>query len=208
MLGRCWLRLGIRRAGTGWEGPRLAAPPPRVLGNALLPTLPTQTGAGKTYTMGTGFDVATAEEEQGIIPRAIAHLFGGIAERKKRAQEQGVAGPEFKVSAQFLEVRGLADVCVWGWGVRQDSGARLPAGRQRRHCRDEVPAMEGVPQLRGAGGPPGRTLKGLSAPDGARGRENLKDPCKLRWITALPSGGRNGTQSWGPRVTRTPRPGS
>uniref|UniRef100_A0A452F2R3 Kinesin family member 21B n=1 Tax=Capra hircus TaxID=9925 RepID=A0A452F2R3_CAPHI len=63
-----------------------------------------QTGAGKTYTMGTGFDVATAEEEQGIIPRAIAHLFGGIAERKKRAQEQGVAGPEFKVSAQFLEL--------------------------------------------------------------------------------------------------------
>ena len=58
--------------------------------------------------MGTGFDVATAEEEQGIIPRAIAHLFGGIAERKQRAQEQGVAGPEFKVSAQFLEVRGLA----------------------------------------------------------------------------------------------------
>lgn len=93
---------------TGREGPGLAAPPPRVLGNALL-TLPTQTGAGKTYTMGTGFDVATAEEEQGIIPRAIAHLFGGIAERKRRAQEQGVAGPEFKVSAQFLEVRGLAD---------------------------------------------------------------------------------------------------
>ncbi|KAB0406591.1 hypothetical protein E2I00_010401 [Balaenoptera physalus] len=63
-----------------------------------------QTGAGKTYTMGTGFDVAMAEEEQGIIPRAIAHLFGGIAERKRRAQEQGVAGPEFKVSAQFLEL--------------------------------------------------------------------------------------------------------
>ncbi|XP_024900401.1 kinesin-like protein KIF21B isoform X3 [Pteropus alecto] len=63
-----------------------------------------QTGAGKTYTMGSGFDVATAQEEQGIIPRAIAHLFGGIAERKQRAQEQGVAGPEFKVSAQFLEL--------------------------------------------------------------------------------------------------------
>ncbi|XP_030897574.1 kinesin-like protein KIF21B [Leptonychotes weddellii] len=63
-----------------------------------------QTGAGKTYTMGTGFDTATSEEEQGIIPRAIAHLFGGIAERKRRAQERGVAGPEFKVSAQFLEL--------------------------------------------------------------------------------------------------------
>lgn len=56
--------------------------------------------------MGTGFDVAMASEEQGIIPRAITHLFGGIAERKRRAQEQGVAGPEFKVSAQFLEVLG------------------------------------------------------------------------------------------------------
>lgn len=57
--------------------------------------------------MGTGFDAATSEEEQGIIPRAIAHLFGGIAERKRKAQERGVAGPEFKVSAQFLEVRDL-----------------------------------------------------------------------------------------------------
>lgn len=70
-----------------------------------------QTGAGKTYTMGTGFDTVTSEEEQGIIPRAITHLFGGIAERKRRAQEQGVAGPEFKVSAQFLEV-----LSVGGWG--------------------------------------------------------------------------------------------
>uniref|UniRef100_G3UKW0 Kinesin family member 21B n=1 Tax=Loxodonta africana TaxID=9785 RepID=G3UKW0_LOXAF len=64
-----------------------------------------QTGAGKTYTMGTGFDMATSEDEQGIIPRAISHLFTGIAERKRRAQEQGVAGPEFKVSAQFLEAQ-------------------------------------------------------------------------------------------------------
>ncbi|XP_028924822.1 kinesin-like protein KIF21B isoform X1 [Ornithorhynchus anatinus] len=63
-----------------------------------------QTGAGKTYTMGTGFDVSTAEDEHGIIPRAIAHLFGGIEERKRRAQEQGLVGPEFKVSAQFLEL--------------------------------------------------------------------------------------------------------
>lgn len=69
--------------------------------------------------MGTGFDTVMAEEEQGIIPRAIAHLFGGIAERKQRAQEQGVAEPEFKVSAQFLEVlwphrAGRRD--AWGLG--------------------------------------------------------------------------------------------
>lgn len=73
-------------------------------------SLPMQTGAGKTYTMGTGFDTVTSEEEQGIIPRAIAHLFRGIDERKRRAQEQGVTGPEFKVSAQFLEV-------LWLWRV-------------------------------------------------------------------------------------------
>lgn len=62
--------------------------------------------------MGTGFDMSISEEEQGIIPRAITHLFSGIEERKRAAQSQGVAAPEFKVSAQFLEVgggRGLGD---------------------------------------------------------------------------------------------------
>uniref|UniRef100_A0A2K6K5N1 Kinesin-like protein KIF21A n=1 Tax=Rhinopithecus bieti TaxID=61621 RepID=A0A2K6K5N1_RHIBE len=46
-----------------------------------------QTGAGKTYTMGTGFDVNIVEEEQGIISRAVKHLF-----------------KNFKVNAQFLEL--------------------------------------------------------------------------------------------------------
>ncbi|NXP06488.1 KI21B protein, partial [Thinocorus orbignyianus] len=63
-----------------------------------------QTGAGKTYTMGTGFDMNISEDEQGIIPRAISHLFSGIEERKRAAQSQGMAAPEFKVSAQFLEL--------------------------------------------------------------------------------------------------------
>lgn len=54
--------------------------------------------------MGTGFDMNIAEDEQGIIPRAIGHLFSGIEERKRAAQSQGVPVPEFKVSAQFLEV--------------------------------------------------------------------------------------------------------
>lgn len=106
----------------GWEvrskGLRLPAcwwPPEGA--HTVLPSLLMQTGAGKTYTMGTGFDTATSEQEQGIIPRAIAHLFGGIAERKRRAQEQGVAGPEFKVSAQFLEVlwpRSAGGREIWG----------------------------------------------------------------------------------------------
>uniref|UniRef100_A0A8C8SEC2 Kinesin family member 21B n=1 Tax=Pelusios castaneus TaxID=367368 RepID=A0A8C8SEC2_9SAUR len=63
-----------------------------------------QTGAGKTYTMGTGFDVHISEDEHGIIPRAISHLFSGIEQRKQAARESGTAVPEFKVSAQFLEL--------------------------------------------------------------------------------------------------------
>ncbi|KAL8221014.1 UNVERIFIED_CONTAM: hypothetical protein K2H54_057494 [Gekko kuhli] len=62
-----------------------------------------QTGAGKTYTMGTGFDVNIMEEEQGIIPRAVKHLFKCIDEKKHAAIKQGVPSPEFKVNAQFLE---------------------------------------------------------------------------------------------------------
>ncbi|MCJ8743244.1 hypothetical protein PDJAM_G00091720 [Pangasius djambal] len=63
-----------------------------------------QTGSGKTYTMGTGFDVSIGEDEQGIIPRAVSHLFRGIEERKQAAMEQGRPVPEFKINAQFLEL--------------------------------------------------------------------------------------------------------
>uniref|UniRef100_A0A4W4E7A2 Kinesin motor domain-containing protein n=1 Tax=Electrophorus electricus TaxID=8005 RepID=A0A4W4E7A2_ELEEL len=63
-----------------------------------------QTGSGKTYTMGTGFDVSIMDEELGIIPRAVAHLFRGIEERRRTAAEQGRPAPEFKVNAQFLEL--------------------------------------------------------------------------------------------------------
>ncbi|XP_069566730.1 kinesin-like protein KIF21B isoform X4 [Brachyistius frenatus] len=63
-----------------------------------------QTGSGKTYTMGTGFDVNLGQQEQGIIPRAVHQLFEGIQNKKQRAQEAGNLPPEFKVSAQFLEL--------------------------------------------------------------------------------------------------------
>uniref|UniRef100_A0A8C1S7C4 Kinesin family member 21B n=1 Tax=Cyprinus carpio TaxID=7962 RepID=A0A8C1S7C4_CYPCA len=63
-----------------------------------------QTGSGKTYTMGTGFDVTVSEEEQGIIPRAVRHLFQGIQKHRLEAQSAGMPLPEFKVSAQFLEL--------------------------------------------------------------------------------------------------------
>nr|XP_036299074.1 kinesin-like protein KIF21B [Pipistrellus kuhlii] len=75
--------------------------------------------------MGTGFDTAAAAEEQGIVPRAIAHLFGGIAERQRRAREQGLARPEFKVSAQFLELYNEEILDLF-------DAARDPEARHRR----------------------------------------------------------------------------
>lgn len=63
-----------------------------------------QTGAGKTYTMGTGFDVNIIEEEQGIISRAVKHLFKSIEEKKHTAMKNGFPPPDFKVNAQFLEL--------------------------------------------------------------------------------------------------------
>lgn len=63
-----------------------------------------QTGAGKTYTMGTGFDVNISKEEEGIIPRAVSHLFDGIEKRKLAAKENGEPPPDFKVNVQFMEV--------------------------------------------------------------------------------------------------------
>ncbi|TRZ02979.1 hypothetical protein DNTS_004984 [Danionella cerebrum] len=63
-----------------------------------------QTGSGKTYTMGTGFDVAVSEEERGIIPRAVHQLFQGIQKRRLQTQSDGITPPDFKVTAQFLEL--------------------------------------------------------------------------------------------------------
>ncbi|KAG7203017.1 hypothetical protein KM043_010144 [Ampulex compressa] len=63
-----------------------------------------QTGSGKTYTMGTGFDVEVDDTIVGIIPRAIRHLFDGINEKQESARERGQMPPEFKVTAQFLEL--------------------------------------------------------------------------------------------------------
>lgn len=80
-----------------------------------------QTGSGKTFTMGTGFDVSLSQHEEGIIPRAVHQLFQGIQSRRVRAQEAGIQPPEFKVSAQFLEVGAplpaSASACVGvvGW---------------------------------------------------------------------------------------------
>jgi len=64
-----------------------------------------QTGSGKTYTMGTAFDVSGEDDELvGIVPRAVEHLFIGIQQRQEAAREKGTVPPEFKVNAQFMEV--------------------------------------------------------------------------------------------------------
>ncbi|KAM4797477.1 kinesin-like protein KIF21B isoform 2-T2 [Rhinophrynus dorsalis] len=63
-----------------------------------------QTGAGKTHTMGSGFELAVTEGELGIIPRAVRQLFSTIQERTSTACESSLPEPSFKVSAQFLEL--------------------------------------------------------------------------------------------------------
>ena len=57
--------------------------------------------------MGTGFELSggtVCTESTGIVPRAVRQLFNGIAARQDQAKDEGVTPPEFKVSAQFLEL--------------------------------------------------------------------------------------------------------
>ncbi|MGH0176178.1 UNVERIFIED_CONTAM: hypothetical protein FKN15_000846 [Acipenser sinensis] len=90
-----------------------------------------QTGSGKTYTMGTGFDMNISAEEQGIIPRAIKHLFQGIEHRKGEAQERGEQAPDFKVSAQFLE---LIQCLKLGALSRTTASTQMNAQSSRSHA--------------------------------------------------------------------------
>lgn len=90
----------------------------------LLPRV--QTGSGKTYTMGTGFDVNIGEDELGIIPRAVNHLFRGIEQRRQAATEQGRPVPEFKINAQFLEVQKQTEKHTLGQDLSHDLNLRSP----------------------------------------------------------------------------------
>lgn len=54
--------------------------------------------------MGTGFDVSYPQEQLGIIPRAVEHLFGGIQLRRDDALSKGLPMPEFTITAQFIEI--------------------------------------------------------------------------------------------------------
>ncbi|XP_035916365.1 kinesin-like protein KIF21B isoform X3 [Anopheles stephensi] len=66
-----------------------------------------QTGSGKTYTMGTGFERALPEAQEGIIPRAVRHLFEGIAQLQQNPYDEHgtyLGTVTFSVAAQFMEL--------------------------------------------------------------------------------------------------------
>lgn len=66
-----------------------------------------QTGSGKTFTMGTGFECEAIEEQEGIIPRAVRHLFSSINSLKENPyDENGICMDllQFSVGAQFMEL--------------------------------------------------------------------------------------------------------
>lgn len=54
--------------------------------------------------MGTGFDVNISKEDEGIVPRAVSHLFDGIDKRQEDAKQNSEPPPNFKVTVQFMEV--------------------------------------------------------------------------------------------------------
>jgi hypothetical protein len=85
-----------------------------------------QTGSGKTYTMGTSFDTVVTQpslmstsslsrhrpsDDEGLIPRAIAHLFDRIESRSSTgdlssysSSSLSPAAPKFTVLVQFMEL--------------------------------------------------------------------------------------------------------
>lgn len=54
--------------------------------------------------MGTGFDLNTTDEQVGIIPRSVRHLFDGIELRKQNAINSSTSPPTFQVLAEFMEL--------------------------------------------------------------------------------------------------------
>uniref|UniRef100_A0AC35UDL1 Kinesin motor domain-containing protein n=1 Tax=Rhabditophanes sp. KR3021 TaxID=114890 RepID=A0AC35UDL1_9BILA len=65
-----------------------------------------QTGAGKTFTMGTSYDVekCPAEESLGVIPRSIKHFFMAIKSRIEEADADGLTVPQFEIAVSFMEL--------------------------------------------------------------------------------------------------------
>lgn len=57
--------------------------------------------------MGTGFETETQEDYEGIIPRAVRHLFSSISNLKENPyDENGICmeSLQFSVGAQFMEL--------------------------------------------------------------------------------------------------------
>lgn len=66
-----------------------------------------QTGSGKTFTIGTGFDRELIESQEGIIPRAIRHLFSGIQAYTDHPYDENgsyLGSVQFSIAAQFMEL--------------------------------------------------------------------------------------------------------
>ncbi|XP_069736257.1 kinesin-like protein KIF27 isoform X2 [Phaenicophaeus curvirostris] len=98
-----------------------------------------QTGSGKTYTIGGGYIASVAEDEKGIIPRAIQELFQHIAEN---------CNSDFCVKVSYIEVykedlRDLLelDTSVKELHIREDEKGNtviVGAKEVEVECADEV----------------------------------------------------------------------
>ncbi|CAF0740846.1 unnamed protein product [Rotaria sp. Silwood1] len=62
-----------------------------------------QTGSGKTFTMGSGIEYNDPSKE-GILPRAIMHIFQRCASYEREAESNGIDLSKCVVSCQFIEI--------------------------------------------------------------------------------------------------------
>lgn len=62
-----------------------------------------QTGSGKTFTMGSGVEY-TDPTKEGILPRAIMHIFQRCAALEKDIDGQNSSTSKCLVSCQFIEI--------------------------------------------------------------------------------------------------------
>ncbi|UJR33367.1 hypothetical protein I4U23_020815 [Adineta vaga] len=62
-----------------------------------------QTGSGKTFTMGSGVEYNDPTKE-GILPRAIMHIFQRCASLEREADAKDITLPKCVVSCQFIEI--------------------------------------------------------------------------------------------------------
>ncbi|KQL32300.1 Kinesin-like protein KIF27 [Amazona aestiva] len=101
-----------------------------------------QTGSGKTYTIGGGHIASVAEDEEGIIPRAIQELFQRISENRNI---------DFHVKVSYIEVykeelRDLLDLenSVKELHIREDDKGNtviVGAKELQVECADEVMSL-------------------------------------------------------------------